>query len=777
MSEDDPDGDAAIISDEVEEEDDDDRSAIAMPAYDRSSQLPPAARSSDSSTSTSTEDAAVAGVGSGAGHGRAARFLHRESESLVRRLSDSDTVFDVEERRQRFEAERKRRAASPTALELLTAGSGTAAASSAQQPPSLAAQDATGDRNRTATPSPPPRLHGRGQSAMQLSPSGVAALAGAVGSSIGGRGRGSSTRHSSPPLSAKRATAISPYSRGSRRGRTGGGSRASKGGRKRGPPDLCYLWGSGRLPGLIEGEKAPSAQVDIRHSVFRGKRVIQVACGMGSRQALFLTGGGDVYRASGVERDEWGQTAVHEGTSMTGSMALAGGTAGDTGTTTVTKKLHPAAAAASGLFAAALTPADAAAAKVVVATKMRLREPKLVQDFAWERALGRCTVVGVACGAVHCCALADGGQVFTWGKASLGRLGTHKHWEHSQEVVAPKLVLPLVGIRIVDIQCGESHTIAREIIARSGGGTGAGGTGTRKGGRLFSWGNGANGRLGHGDTRIQPLPKEIRGLAQGSSRSASNDSNGLAAGDPSLAVSLPAGAQQQSVVGTSKSPLVVSVSCGWTFSGAVTLDGGVLLWGRGQEGQLGIESMGQDRTKPVPVRHPMVGTANGMRPWSAHTISCGLTHSLVLCERHPISVLQFVKGMTAADMNRPTAVFSLGFGERGELGLAKPHVPALEQIRFEELMPGDTVVAVSTGSQHCGAVSHFGAMFVWGCNRHGALGLPKHGDQWTPMLVVRVVVLAVVFPSIHVCIYTIVCRLTGFPLPPAPPCCIHTNNS
>ena len=33
------------------------------------------------------------------------------------------------------------------------------------------------------------------------------------------------------------------------------------------------------------------------------------------------------------------------------------------------------------------------------------------------------------------------------------------------------------------------------------------------------------------------------------------------------------------------------------------------------------------------------------------------------------------------------------------------------------------------------------AMFVWGCNRHGALGLPKHADQWTPMRVVSAAVL------------------------------------
>ena len=34
--------------------------------------------------------------------------------------------------------------------------------------------------------------------------------------------------------------------------------------------------------------------------------------------------------------------------------------------------------------------------------EMKIREPRLVQDFAWERALQQCTIVSVACGEVSC---------------------------------------------------------------------------------------------------------------------------------------------------------------------------------------------------------------------------------------------------------------------------------------------------------------------------------------------------------------------------------------
>jgi hypothetical protein len=141
---------------------------------------------------------------------------------------------------------------------------------------------------------------------------------------------------------------------------------------------LSCLWGSGRLPGLLDGECSPTVPVDIAHPVFRGKRIVQTACAMGSRQALFLTAGGDVYRSGGgrdsdmfpAEGDpaetsvmvEWGGTVRADPVHGSGSVGRRG---------------------RDGQL------------------EMKIREPRLVQDFAWERALQRCTIVSVACGEVR----------------------------------------------------------------------------------------------------------------------------------------------------------------------------------------------------------------------------------------------------------------------------------------------------------------------------------------------------------------------------------------
>ena len=317
--------------------------------------------------------------------------------------------------------------------------------------------------------------------------------------------------------------------------------------------------------------------------------------------------------------------------------------------------------------------------------------------------------MSVSCGAEHCCALADGGQVFTWGRASDGRLGLAKHYRDSAdrtEVRTPKLVLPLLGKRIVDIQCGSSHTIVREASAVEDLGDGR----VRcVGGRLFSWGKGESGQLGHGDVKTQPLPKEIKKGA------------------------------------LSERPGVVSVGCGWSFTVAIHFDGGVSCWGRGGEGQLGTTASSSSKSSsstPLDAHRPteMIDSSfgrmdeDGMVPWCPHTVGCGKAHTIVLCQRHPGSVMM-AHGLTAADMSRPTAVFSWGYGERGELGTQHALRPVPAQVQFPNLMPGDTVVSITTGSLHCAAVTQFGSVYVWGCNRHGALGVKNMNDMWVPVAV------------------------------------------
>ena len=100
-------------------------------------------------------------------------------------------------------------------------------------------------------------------------------------------------------------------------------------------------------------------------------------------------------------------------------------------------------------------------------------------------------VVGVSCGDEHTMALTDGGAVFTFGCGARHQLG---HGGTNNELV-PRRVEALDGVAIAGIDAGTFHSVAW--------------TGT---GELYTWGYGENGRLGHGGLEDEPLPRLVEAL-------------------------------------------------------------------------------------------------------------------------------------------------------------------------------------------------------------------------------------------------------------------------
>jgi len=78
------------------------------------------------------------------------------------------------------------------------------------------------------------------------------------------------------------------------------------------------------------------------------------------------------------------------------------------------------------------------------------------------------------------------------GHGSEGKfLGTGNRWEYSLEC-RPREIDALKGVTIADLQCGALHTIAADVE-----------------GKVWTWGFGGYGRLGHGDNKTQLSPKPL----------------------------------------------------------------------------------------------------------------------------------------------------------------------------------------------------------------------------------------------------------------------------
>ena len=99
-------------------------------------------------------------------------------------------------------------------------------------------------------------------------------------------------------------------------------------------------------------------------------------------------------------------------------------------------------------------------------------------------------VLMAACGVHHTAVLTEGGGVYTFGRGALGRLG------HGDEVdqLAPSRV-PAAGFngeRVVMVAVGGAHTVALS-----------------EKGRVFTWGSGGCGQLGHNDRKVQLVPRRV----------------------------------------------------------------------------------------------------------------------------------------------------------------------------------------------------------------------------------------------------------------------------
>ncbi|KAG7033257.1 Ultraviolet-B receptor UVR8, partial [Cucurbita argyrosperma subsp. argyrosperma] len=183
----------------------------------------------------------------------------------------------------------------------------------------------------------------------------------------------------------------------------------------------------------------------------------------------------------------------------------------------------------------------------------------------------------IAVGAFHNLALQEDGTLWAWGNNEYGQLGTGDTQPRSQ----PIPVQGLSGLTLVDIAAGGWHSTA---LTDSG--------------EVYGWGRGEHGRLGFGDNdkSSKMVPQKVQ----------------LLSGED-----------------------IVQVSCGGTHSVAVTSDGRMFSFGRGDHGRLGYGrkvTTGQPEEVPIDIPPPR-GTENGR--WIAKLVACGGRHTLALVQWKP----------------------------------------------------------------------------------------------------------------------------------------------
>ncbi|KAJ9564577.1 LOW QUALITY PROTEIN: hypothetical protein OSB04_000543 [Centaurea solstitialis] len=235
------------------------------------------------------------------------------------------------------------------------------------------------------------------------------------------------------------------------------------------------------------------------------------------------------------------------------------------------------------------------------------------------------TVSKVACGEWHTAIVSTSGQLFTFGDGTFGVLGHG----NCQSLTEPKQV----EMSVKSVACGPWHTAA--VVGATAGPCKS----SSAAGKLFTWGDGDNGRLGHGDheTRLRPtcvsrlIDHEFVQVSCGQMLTVGLTSTGVIytigssvhgqkPGSPKPIVNL--------VQGKLKYEFVKEIASGSYHVAVLTSKGNVYTWGKGANGQLGLGDT-EDRPSPTLVE--------SLRHRQVRTISCGSSSTAAICAHRSIT--------------------------------------------------------------------------------------------------------------------------------------------
>mmetsp|Transcript_10952 Transcript_10952/g.21429 ORF Transcript_10952/g.21429 Transcript_10952/m.21429 type:complete len:1763 (+) Transcript_10952:24-5312(+) len=248
------------------------------------------------------------------------------------------------------------------------------------------------------------------------------------------------------------------------------------------------------------------------------------------------------------------------------------------------------------------------------------------------------TIKKVSCGASHTLALTTFGKVYAWGANTYGQLGDNTTEDRPEPVY-----IRIQGANIKDLAAGGCHSLALDSS-----------------GRVWSWGQGEGGRLGHPNSALELKPKVIDGLsgilqvAAGSSHSGAFTTEDVYTWGKGSYGRLGHGSLNDEAFpkpmeffrGRCMLKLCMSVF----HSGVLTVDGEVWMWGNSKNGRLG-SGIATGENGLIPTK---IGTGTLMSNLRMTDLALGFKHGLAV--------------------SNSGQVFVWGCGADGKLGLGPKSV-------------------------------------------------------------------------------------------------------
>lgn len=312
----------------------------------------------------------------------------------------------------------------------------------------------------------------------------------------------------------------------------------------------------------------------------------------------------------------------------------------------------------------------------------------------------------VACGGLHTALVTENGDVYTWGDGRNSQLGQS---EKKSLLMIPTVVEKLTSVHVVQVACGQHHTLALTDT-----------------GDMFSWGCAKFGQTGHDKRGVTLHPERIAEFAP--ARTAFK---------------------------------IVEIACGNRHSLALSKKGEVLSWGcdvHGQIGQRGESTKSEEGTfKPT-----KIAEFDNLEK-KIVSIACGSIHSCFITEQgelflcgfgeyfcrnktqhffykpKQIPMIEPLKQIACGQshnvaLSRTGNVYTWGSGEYGQLGCGmfincrKPRI----------VLENKDIAQVAAGRYHSFALTNAGQLYSWGCGENGQLGLNSDDNVPLPKVVTHI---------------------------------------
>ncbi|KAF5816384.1 putative regulator of chromosome condensation 1/beta-lactamase-inhibitor protein II [Helianthus annuus] len=232
----------------------------------------------------------------------------------------------------------------------------------------------------------------------------------------------------------------------------------------------------------------------------------------------------------------------------------------------------------------------------------------------------------ISCGPWHTAVVTSSGQLFTFGDGTFGVLG---HGD-CKGVSIPREVESLKGLRTVRAACGVWHTAAVVEVM-----VGNSSSSNCSSGKLFTWGDGDKGRLGHGDKESKLVPTCVAALVEpnfcqvacGHSMTIALTTSGhvYTMGSPvygQLGNPKADGKAPYCVEGKLSKSFVEEIACGAHHVAVLTSRTEVYTWGKGANGRLGHGDT-EDRNYPTLVE--------ALKDKQVKGIACGTNFTAAIC--------------------------------------------------------------------------------------------------------------------------------------------------